>query len=171
MAKLCSTDYAVVELNNVAAVRTGEIVSQYELEVPQIENGMLVVANHAKGTVALPQGATDTVYLHATVEKLYDGEGRNKFVVKQGSFLPRLYKLGMGDTFETNAVEHDKSSITELQQAITETKGFGVPSTTGNIKFEENQTPSAAVELKAVAVVVLPNGEYGIKWRVVKAVA
>lgn len=171
MAKLCSKDYAVVELNNVAAVRTGEIVSQYELDTPQIENGMLVVANHAKGTVELPQAETDTVYLHASVEKLYDGEGRSKFVMKQGSFLPRLYKLGLGDTFETNAVEHEKGSITELEAAITETAGFGVPSATGNIQFKDAQTSGAAVELKAVAVVVLPNGEYGIKWRVIKAVA
>lgn len=172
MAKLASK-YAVVELNNVAGVRTGELVSQYPLAsaVKQIENGMLVVANHAKGEIELPKAETDTVYLHASVEKLYDGEGRNEFVLKQDSFLPRCYKLGLGDTFETNAVKHEKSDISELAKAITESAGFGVPSTDGYIEFKEATTPTASVELKAVAVVTLPNGEYGIKWRVVKAVA
>ena len=172
MAKLASK-YAVVELNNVAGVRTGELVSQYALAsgVEQIENGMLVVANHAKGEIELPKSEEDVVYLHASVEKLYNGEGRNEFVLKQGSFLPRAYKLGMGDTFETNAVKHDKSDINELARAITETAGFGVPSTDGYIEFKDAQTPSAKVELKAVAVVSLPNGEMGIKWRVIKAVA
>lgn len=172
MAKLASK-YAVVELNNVAGVRTGELVSQYPLAsaVEQIENGMLVVANHAKSEIELPKAETDVVYLHASVEKLYNGEGRNEFVLKQDSFLPRCYKLGLGDTFETNAVEHQKDNLVELAKVITETKGFGVPSTKGYITFKEETTPTAKVELKAVALVTLPNGEMGIKWRVVKAVA
>lgn len=172
MAKL-SSKYAVVELNNIAGVRTGELVSQYPLAngIDQIENGMLVVANHAKGEIELPKAETDTVYLHASVEKLYNGEGRNEFVLKADSFLPRAYKLGLGDTFETNAVDHSYSSISDLANAITETTGFGVPSTTGYITFKDAETVGANVELKAVAVVTLPNGEYGIKWRVIKAVA
>lgn len=173
MSKKLSSKYAVVELNNIAGVRTGELVSQYEMaeSVEQLENGMLVVANHAKGEIEMPTGTDDVVYLHASVEKLYNGEGRNEFVVKKGSFLPRCYKLGLGDTFETNAVKHDKTDIAQLTSAITAEAGFGVPSTDGYIEFKDSETPSAKVELKAVAVVTLPNGEYGIKWRVVKAVA
>lgn len=172
MAKLASK-YAVVELNNIAGVRTGELVSQYPLAqaVSQIENGMLVVANHAKGEIELPTGTDDVVYLHASVEKLYNGEGRNEFVLKQDSFLPRCYKLGLGDTFETNAVKHEKGDISALASAITAEAGFGVPSVDGYIEFKDAETVTAKVELKAVAVVTLPNGEMGIKWRVVKAVA
>ena len=172
MAKMASK-YAVVELNNVAGVRTGEIVSQYEMAkgVDQLENGMLVVADHFKEEIKLPTGKTDVVYLHASVEKLYNGEGRNEFVVKQGTFLPRLYKLCVGDTFETNAVDHEKGEISALSSAITETAGYGVADASGYIKFVDALDDTEKVALKAVAVVTLPNGEYGIKWRVIKALA
>lgn len=168
MAKL-STKYAVVELNNVVGVRTGELVAQYELaeSVDQLENGMLVVANHATSEIELPKSETDMVYLHASVEKLYNGEGRNEFVIKKGGVLPRAYKLQLGDTFETNAVEYTQADIATLSNAITSTSGYGVPSTNGYITFKEARTAGAKVELKAIAVVTLPNGEYGIKWRVI----
>lgn len=169
MAKLASK-FAVVELNNVAGVRTGEIVSQYELAVDQIENGMLVVANHATEKIELPTGAEDVVYLHASQEKLYNGEGRNEFVVKKGSFLPRCYKLVHGDTFETNAVEHELADVQALASAITAKAGYGVPSTNGYIKFVADK-PVAGVVIKAVKVVSLPNGEFGIKFRVINGVA
>lgn len=170
MAKMASK-YAVVELNNLAGVRTGEIVSQYKMAdgVDQLENGMLVVADHFKGEVKLPTGKTDVVYLHASVEKLYNGEGRNQFVLKKDSFLPRLYKLCVGDTFETNAVDHEKGS--GLASAITETAGFGVADASGYIKFVDALDDTEAVALKAVEVVTLPNGETGVKFRVIKGIA
>ena len=168
-----ASKFAVVELNNLAGVRTGEIVSQYKMAdgVEQLENGMLVVADHAKEEIKLPTGKTDVVYLHASVEKLYNGEGRNEFVVKKGSFLPRLYKLCVGDAFETNAVDHDKGSISALQSAITETAGFGVADASGYIKFVDALDETEAVALKAVKVVTLPNGETGVKFRVIKGIA
>lgn len=170
MAKMASK-FAVVELNNLAGVRTGEIVSQYKMAdgVEQLENGMLVVADHFKGEVKLPTGKTDVVYLHASVEKLYNGEGRNQFVLKKDSFLPRLYKLCVGDTFETNAVDHEKGS--GLASAITETTGFGVADASGYIKFVDSLDDTEAVALKAVEVVTLPNGETGVKFRVIKGIA
>ena len=170
--KLCSV-YGVVELNNVAGVRTGEMVSQYEMAdgVEQLENGMLVAVDHAKETVGLPTDKTAVVYLHASVEKEYEGRGRKYYVNKKGSFLPRAYKLGMGDTFETNAVLHDKASVDALSSAITETAGFGVADASGYIKFVDALDGTEVVALKAVKMVVLPNGEMGIKFRVVKAVA
>lgn len=170
MAKLASK-YAVVELNNVAGVRTGEIVSQYELAVDQIENGMLVVADHATETIKLPTGVEDVVYLHASVEKLYNGEGRNEYVMKKGSFLPRCYKLVHGDTFETNAVTHELANVEAISQAITATAGFGIPDATGYIKFVTDLGGTEKVVLKAVKVVSLPNGEQGIKFRVINGVA
>lgn len=170
MAKMASK-FAVVELNNLAGVRTGEIVSQYKMAegVDQLENGMLVVADHFKGEVKLPSGKTDVVYLHASVEKLYNGEGRNQFVLKKDSFLPRLYKLCVGDTFETNAVDHEKGS--DLASAITESNGFGVADASGYIKFVDTLDDTEAVALKAVEVVTLPNGETGVKFRVIKSIA
>lgn len=170
--KLCSV-YGVVELNNVAGVRTGEIVSQYDMAtgVEELENGMLVAVDHAKETVGKPADQDAVVYLHASVEKEYEGRGRKHFIQKRGSFLPRAYKLGMGDTFETNAVNYDKASVTELANAITETAGFGIPDASGYIKFVDALLGTEVVALKAVKMVTLPNGEMGIKFRVIKAVA
>ena len=172
MARMASK-YAVVELNKVAGVRTGEIISQYKMAdgVEQLENGMLVAVDHAKEEIKLPTDKTDVVYLHASVEKLYDGEGRNQFVAKKDSFLPRLYKLCVGDTFETNAVDHEKGAISALASAITETAGFGVPDATGNIKFVDALDETEVVALKAIKVVTLPNGEAGIKFTVIKSIA
>lgn len=172
--KKLASKYAVVELNNIAGVRTGEIVSQYELDAPQIENGMLVVANHVKEKVELPKAETDLVHLHASVEKLYNGEGRNEFVVKKGSFLPRCYKLVHGDTFETNAVIYDDATYANMEAiiaGITETTGFGVPDATGYIKLVQDNPVGAKLAIKAVKVVTLPNGETGIKFRVINGVA
>lgn len=168
--KLCSV-YGVVELNNIAGVRTGELVSQYEMSAEQLENGMLVSVNHATELVGLPTDKTETVYLHASVEKEYEGRGRKHYVNKKGSFLPRAYKLAYGDTFETNAVLFDKASVDALGQAITADAGFGVADTTGYIRFVDALEGTEKVALKAVKMVVLPNGEMGIKFRVIKAVA
>lgn len=170
--KLCSV-YGVVELNNVAGVRTGELVSQYEMaeNVKQLENGMLVAVDHAKETIGLPTDKTAEVYLHASVEKDYEGRGRKYYVNKKGSFLPRCYKLAYGDTFETNAVLYDKDNIDALRTAITATAGFGVADAKGYIKFVDALDNTEKVALKAVKMVVLPNGEMGIKFRVIKAIA
>jgi len=168
--------YGVVELNNIAGVRTGELVSQYDManDVEQLENGMLVAVDHFKGEVKLPKAKTDVVYLHASVEKLYNGEGRKHFVAKKGSFLPRCYKLKVGDTFETNAVIYDDSKYANLEAiktGITDAKGYGIPDKTGFIRLVETKDDTEGVILKAVALVSLPNGEMGIKFRVIKGIA
>jgi hypothetical protein len=164
----------VVELNKVAAVKTGEIEVQYDLDaaVTEVENGMLLVADHVAKKVKKPSGATDAVHLHASVEKDYQGLGRKNFSVKQGEFSPRLLKLKVGDRFETNCVEYDDTvyaNYAAIVAAINATTVFGVPSSTGNIKIVATAAGTEVVVLKAVEGVTLPNGESGLKFVVTKA--
>jgi SepF-like predicted cell division protein (DUF552 family) len=62
--KKLASQYGVVELNKVAAVRTGEIEAQYDLDaaVTEVENGMLLVVDHVAKKVKKATGATDLVY-------------------------------------------------------------------------------------------------------------
>lgn len=170
-------NYGVVELNKLAAVRTGEIEAQYELDGTDFatnpaENGMLLKVDHVAKSVKLPSGATDAdaFYLHASVEKDYEGKGRKYFAVERGTFLPRLMKLNRGDRFETNAVQYDDVTYADfatLSAAIDATTVYGVPDASGYINIVADVAASTDVEvvvLKAVEGVTLPNGENGIKF-------
>jgi hypothetical protein len=164
----------VVELNHVAAVKTGQIEVQYDLDaaVTEVENGMLLVADHVSKKVKKPAGATDLVHLHASVEKDYEGKGRKHFSVKTGEFSPRLLKLAVGDKFETNCIEHDDTvyaNYAAIVAAINATTVYGVPSATGNIKIVATAAGTEKVVLKVVEAVTLPNGEQGFKFLVEKA--
>ncbi|WP_342422353.1 hypothetical protein [Paenibacillus sp. FSL E2-0178] len=169
--------YGVVELNKVAAVKTGQIYTQYELDATDFaatpaENGMLLVVDHVGKKIKKPTAVTALVGLHASVEKDYENKGRKHFAAKPGEFLPRVDKLNVGDVFETNTFQYDDTvyaNYTALVAAISPTAVFGVAATNGFIDVKAATTPTAAVELKAVEGVVLPNGENGIKWVVTKA--
>lgn len=172
MAKLVPAGkHGVVELNHVAAVKTGEIIAQYNMAVETLDNGWLVAVDHVKKEVKLP-AITDTVYLVASEEKLYDTrEGREDFVNKKDSFGVRLYKLAVGDIFETNAVDlGDLSWDTAKTEIANGTKYYGMPSTTGEITLTKTEGDFATclVVLQAVEAVILPNGRKGFKFVVVK---
>jgi len=176
-----ASNYGVVELNHVAAVKTGQIITQYELNSTDFatkpaENGMLLVADHINKTANLSVDSTsDAGYLHASVEKDYEGKGRKYFAVNRGEFLPRLFKLNKGDVFETNCVQYDDTVYTDynaIVAAINATTVYGVPDATGYIQIIADVAASVPVEkivLKAVAGVTLPNSEKGIKFVVEQA--
>lgn len=169
--------YGVVELNKVAAVKTGQIYTQYELDSTDFastpaENGMLLVVDHVGKKIKKATAVTQLVGLHASVEKDYENKGRKHFSVKPGEFLPRVDKLSVGDIFETNTFQYDDTvyaNYAAIVAAISTTAVFGAAATNGFIDVKAATTPTAAVELKAVEGVILPNGENGIKWVVTKA--
>lgn len=171
MAKLVPVGkYGVVELNHVAAVRTGEIIAQYDMEMDTLQNGSLVAVDHVAKKVKFPSAKTDEVYLVASEEKLYDvREGRENFVNKKDSFGVRLYKLVKSDKFETNTV--DMGSIvyaTAKTEIAGSTPYYGIPSTTGEITLTKTalDTTDCAVILQAIEAVTLPNGRQGFKFLV-----
>lgn len=165
--------YSVVETNQIAAVRTGQIVSQYEMDTTLAtagaQQGQLLVVDDKAKKIKLPAAGTDYTYLHASEERIYDPAlGRNSFIVTSPN-LPRLMKLNKGDKFETNAVDKgayaDKAAITT---AIGAGKVYGIPMTTGDIKLVASVTNETTV-LEVVEFVTLPNGFDGIKFVVVTA--
>jgi hypothetical protein len=170
--------YAVAESNHLAAVKTGEIFAQYQLNASNFtgtkyaENGMLLVVDHVAKDVKLPAGITATgIHLHLSVEKDYENKGRKYFAVKPGEYLPRLYKLKVGDIFETNAVVYDDTvyaNYAAMTAAINATTVYGIPDTSGNIKIVAAPGGTEATVLKVVEGVTLPNGESGFKFVVNK---
>ena len=160
---------AVAESNHIAAVKTGQIYSQYGLAgaVTELENGMLVVVDHVGKQIKKPAAITDVCHLHLSVIKEYEGKGGKYFSVKQGEFAPSVYKLHLGDIFETNAVLYDDAvyaNPTAIGAAINATTVYGIPDVSGNIKVVATLGGTEKTALKAVELVSLPNGETGIKW-------
>ena len=156
MAKLTKAGtYSVVETNHVSAVRTGNMKAQYEMEegLDALENGMIVTVDDVKKEVKIA-GATDTMYLHASEERIYENHlGRNSFVLTRPN-LPRVLKLEEGDIFETNAVEYSGS--------LEDAKALKA----GEVNAQGNIALGAAGRLSVVEWVTLPNGEPGIKFAV-----
>lgn len=163
----------VVELTRVQAVKDGHHFSQYPMATgtKELENGMLVAVDHVKGEVKKAEALTEKVYLHASVEHMYDANaGRDEFVVKETEdFLPRVYDLRIGDRFETNAVIWESTDYTDGYATIKTDVVAGTPVyayvdvATGYIKLAKAAGVSVETDLRAVAVVTLPNGQTGVK--------
>ena len=109
--------YATLELNQVAFLKTGMVVSQtpldesFTLEAP-CENGMWVVADKAAGVIKAPAAATDKpIGIVYTTEKEYDvfHYGLQTFGRKIAGDYPRVGILGVGDTVTTNCLQYDDS--------------------------------------------------------------
>jgi hypothetical protein len=172
---LATGTYSVVELDDVAAVNTGQIKSQYamasSLKTAGAQQGQLLVVDEKAKQIKLPTAVTELVYLHASEEQIYDSVlGRNSFIQKSG--LPKMLKLHVGDTFETNAV--DKGAYADRAAVVTGLAGGvvnGTLHTTGDIKLIANASLAGTevVLLEMLEFVTLPNGLEGIKFVVRKA--
>lgn len=96
---------AQVELNRCAFLRDGAIESQC-VAAEELENGMIVVVDKAKGEIKKATGSeTKAVYgLNYTSERIYNQftPGRKNFVVAEGEY-PRVGILAKGDIFTTDA--------------------------------------------------------------------
>lgn len=162
--------YGIVNLRKVAGVKTGEHNIQYSLNATDFantpcENGFLLVENHYAKTLDLPSGATDRVGLVASVEKMYDQTDMSlgNFRLNLNEYLPRIYRLHIGDMFDTNNFKYDDgdyANYAAIAAAIAAgTPVYGYPSTNGQIELTNVQNVGAAVELQATRVVTLPAGE------------
>lgn len=158
----------VVETTRIQAVFDGHHFSQYPMAegTGVLENGMLVTVDHIEEVVAKPKAASDKVYLHASVEKLYNGEGRNAFFLREGA-IPRVYDLREGDKFETNAIiwdDADFADFSAIREALKESKLVAQPDTSGYIKISKG-TGDAETDQKLVVTkaIRLPNGQPGVE--------
>ncbi|HHX61565.1 MAG TPA: hypothetical protein GX707_12775 [Epulopiscium sp.] len=159
----------VVELTRVQAVKDGHHFTQYGMATgtEELENGMLVAVDHIKGEVGKVKAITEKVYLHASVEHMYkETAGRDEFVVKEtDDFLPRVYDLRTGDTFETNALiwsDTDFADYAAIKAAVA-AGVFAYADTSGYIKLAKTAGTGVVTDLRVKAVVTLPNGQTGVK--------
>lgn len=102
--------YATVELNKVASRKTGEIEAQCKLnnEISTLQNGEIVFVDAVKNEITKTYSAStcvDAIYLHFSNPRRYeDGKsGMENFIYENNdSYLPRVYKLTVGDIFTTD---------------------------------------------------------------------
>jgi hypothetical protein len=125
--------YGQVELNHVAAQKTGQILAQYKLkDAKQAENGQFV--SITPDGLDRPTSA-DNLYVVYNEVKLYDGlrETTKDFVQKadaDGDVIPRVYKVQVGDIFTTNAFEaastgaDGETSFSANTKAVINPEGF-----------------------------------------------
>lgn len=158
----------VVELTGINNLGTEDIKSvALATGVTELMNGMNVVVDEVKEEASLATGTADYVWLHASVEKLYNGEGRNEFSVTDttNGFLARVYRLRKGQTFETNACTWEGTTYANLaavKTAMDSATLYAIPSTTGlwTITATLPSAPDAPVVYCTVkAIVTAPNGE------------
>lgn len=167
MSRKYEDGYAVVEPINIAAVRTGRMISQYKGGTDKLENGMILQINHAEEEVSKPASedyATGVFGLHWSEERLYKNAlGRKDFVLDPTVDTPRVLILEEADRFETNAV--DDGGI-NFDDAV-----YGVPHSSGLIELKEGtlDLDNYSVVLEIVKEVDLPNEGKGIRFAVLKA--
>lgn len=170
--------YAVVETNNVASVRTGQIKAQYPVAdgaTEDPENGMLLVVSDVNEEISFPTNGQETkIYLHASEERIYQPHlGRSGWVLDRETQIPKMLKLSIGDTFETNAVDDgDFANLeaVEAELAVPNTV-FGIGHASGLIELKNDSLTVGdyTVLLVLLGVITLPNGEPGMKFAVVRA--
>lgn len=99
--------FGQIELNRCSFLHDGNIESQCKA-VEDLENGMIVAIDKAKGEVKKATGTeaeAGMVYgVNYTAERIYNQftPGRKNFVVKADEY-PRVGILKAGDVFSTNA--------------------------------------------------------------------
>lgn len=126
--------YSIVELNKVASRKTGEIEAQCKLSDDFKEGNLKVLEN---GAIVYIKAATDEIvktydqstcvnakYLHFSNPRRYEdgktGMENFRYETSDDKYLPRLYKLTVGDIFTT---DYDLSGV----EGIVEIKGGNMP--------------------------------------------
>ncbi len=167
--------YSVVEINFLAARRTGHVKAQLPLnedvfsEDNKAENGMLLHYDTVNGYVTTPNDKDTMVMLHFSVEKEYDHlrPGLRNFAVAPGEFYPRLYGLYLGDTWTTDAVEFDGQDSDEDILAAYESVSKGDIFCVNSDGFLQEQAPGAGIACVVIDnEATLPNGGKALKFEV-----
>lgn len=187
MGRLVIDGFGQIELNNFAAPRDGRIEAQCKPDgtnfksVP-VENGMLLAVDNVTRTVSFPTNEELPVALVYSSEHQYDPvkAGLKNFKIElEDDFLPRLGYLSIGDKFTTNCISYDSSSDTgwtsddKVKQAMTKealkaTPIYGgINKTDGSIKVSATK-PSKGPVLRVIEGTTMPDGQFGVKFQVVK---
>lgn len=165
--------YGQLELNQAPFRRNGRIEAQCKLDtdIEYVENGMLLAVNRKTRTVGYPTGAADEVIgLNYTTEHMYDErkEGLKHFRLDNGTFLPRIGYVALGDKWTTNCIAYDtdefanEDALKEALGAVKETPLYGVPCALGAIKVTKTKGTGYAVEV--VKATDMPDGQYAVQF-------
>lgn len=170
--KLYTGKYPVVELTGINNLGVNEIKSCTKATAftGALMNGMAVVVDEAKDEASLPADCSKTVWLHASVEKLYaSNEVRSDFaVLNNDGFLARHYRFKLGQKFETNAVVYDSAVFADysaIKTYIASNKVYAIPDASGLWRLVKTIPASAPIPVTygEVKLVTLPNGENGVQ--------
>ena len=126
--------YAIVELNKVASRKTGEIEAQCKLAeefkkdgIKALENGAIVYIKAATDEIVSTFDEATSVnakYLPFSNPRRYEdgktGMENFRYETSDDKYLPRLFKLTVGDIFTTN---YDLTGV----EGIVEIKGGNMP--------------------------------------------
>lgn len=162
--------YGVLEKNAVVYPRTGNIMAMFETEI-NAENGMLLDIDYKSKKIVLP-GQGDVTALVDSCEKEYYNEhiGLNSYALGNTEFKPRMGILSVNDRFTTTTVSYDETEFADVEAISAAIEGgvYGSAHTDGTIIISATK-PSADVILVAEEIGKMANGEYGIKFAVIKA--
>lgn len=176
--------YGQLELNNVSFDRTGRSESQCRLaksftKTAPCEVGMLLAVDKTKREVRLPQsGEKLPIALNYSTEKQYDNMNpglKNFYQFNGGDYdTPRMGYLSTGEIFTSNCLarndtefDSDETLKTALD-SITTTPIYGQYCEKGAIQLVKTE-PTTLPYLKVVAKTTMPDGQFAVKFQVVKA--
>lgn len=165
LQRIAHDGYGIIEPNQVTFTRDGRIEAQVPASV-DVENGMLLAVDTAKGEVRFPKADEDCLIgLNYTSEKIYNQftPGLKNFKVVAG-VCPRIGFLTNGESFTTNAVCYDDEEFTD-EAAAKAGAVYGGISTTGAIKVTAGK-PAVGPVLKITKWTTMPDGQTGVEFQV-----
>lgn len=178
MAKFPVKQYAQLEINRAAFLKTGMIGSQLPLSAEftadaPAENGMWVDAERANNEYRLISDTTKHIGIIYTTEKEWGKylEGLKTFrgVYTEGQY-PRVGELADGDTFTTNCFDMgDYASIEEIAEALDAAPLYLIP-VVGSGRPQVTATmPTEGTYARIRRTFTMPNGEAAIHYSMVQA--
>ena len=184
LKRLVIDGFGQLELNNVFFRRSGSIEAQCFLDetdfadVPA-ENGMLLAVDRVNRLVKFPVDDSLPIALNDTSEHVYDERmpGLKDFKLDRGEFLPRLGYLSVGELWTTNCLCYDDSEFTNDEavfeavkdkETLTSNPVYGGISEVGATKLSKTK-PTAGPVLRVVEKTTMPDGQFAVKFQVVKA--
>ena len=170
-------NYASLEINRAAFLKTGQIVSQTPLAntftaSAPCENGMWLNANISEGEIDVVSNVGQVVGIAYTSEKEYGPEVGLKHFSKKAGDYPRIGIVSVGDTFTGNCFVYDTTdfandaAVVTALGALATTPLYLIPAAT----YGEPKLVKAAglTGAKTIAQVVkkttVPNGTLGVKY-------
>ena len=183
LSRLVIDGFGQLELNQVSFRRDGRVEAQCALDATDFatvpaENGMLLAVDRVNRTVKFPVDDSLPIALNYTTEHMYDERhnGLKDFSLERGTFLPRLGFLSVGELFTTNCISMDTDDYANetalaaatTAAALSATPLYGGISANGSIAISDTE-PQAGPVLLVVEQTTMPDGQFALKFQVLKA--